>query len=684
MESKSGTVEAVLNGLRITLDSRTGGILRLDYAGPGKMLQARSDTAGIVDLAYPVKDFEPLRLAPRFSQGARIEKSKDEVVISWDKLGASRDCFPVEGDVSATVRLKAAPDGRSIIMTCEISNRSKNAVRQVIFPDLAGLLPFAGREKTLFRTGGFASLPFLDLAPNEDKESQCYMTDPAAYSVEYNAGGMFNPMFVNWLDLGGLKGGISLFPKRWGWDPQPPVRLHLSEVDESLRLLYRHDVTIGPGETWKSMEFVLTPHDHGWAKGIEPYRDWVKAHYRREWPVPKRVREGLGYRTTWMCESQPHDPKDVIFRFSDLPKLAKESKEHGIDEMVLWGWAKAFELPIPPPFPHLGTEQEMADAVRDCAKIGVNVAPFISVCQATAEQAPKYGLRVTDNNGWTYHTELIPRWNPPYATTFACVGIPVTNELWRKDVLASCRKLVDMGVHSLGWDQYFTTNKDSNLHSLTSEIRAYAKQHDPESTFCSEELWNLDTDSAYLDYTWDWGGYRDCRAFTSAFPAPRINSCVSSSGLIVKKCFADNLYMNVMPRRKGSINGSDYIANQPELSKALKQCAGLRRQFLPYFTDGVLIGDCILAEECPGTHVTAYVLPDRVLMIIINQGSKRRIGVRCDIAPWLKSASGRYRIKCYGENGGLISETPITGGQWKGETGELQPNELALYEFLPG
>ena len=153
-------------------------------------------------------------------------------------------------------------------MTCEIENNSKNDVRQVIFPDFAGLLPFCGKDRTLFRTGGFASLPFLELAPNEGTTSTQYMVDYAAYQVEYKAGGMFNPMFVRWMDLGGLAGGLSLFPKRWGWDPQVTVRLHLSETDDSLRLLCLHDATIKPGGRWESGEFVLTPHDHGWAKGI--------------------------------------------------------------------------------------------------------------------------------------------------------------------------------------------------------------------------------------------------------------------------------------------------------------------------------------------------------------------------------------------------------------------------------
>ena len=37
-----------------------------------------------------------------------------------------------------------------------MENHSDNAVRQVLFPDLLGLLPFAGADETEFATGGRA------------------------------------------------------------------------------------------------------------------------------------------------------------------------------------------------------------------------------------------------------------------------------------------------------------------------------------------------------------------------------------------------------------------------------------------------------------------------------------------------------------------------------------------------
>lgn len=674
-------VKASLNGLELQIDSHTGGIVRMEYAGVGLMLDCGVERAGAIDLAYPTPAFEALRLASRYSAGARVTKTDSAVVIYWDKLGLSRAKFDRFGDVSATVRLAAAEDGRSVIMSCDVTNNSTNSVRQVVFPDLAGLLPFAGADKTLFKCAGFASTPFIDLRMDEWRLSTQYMVDAACSTARYQAGGLFQPMIARWLDFGSLSGGFSLFPKRWGWDPQVEVMLQLSEVEDKLRMLCLHDVMIKPGEKWESGQFVLTPHTSGWAKGIEPFRDWARSHIKRDFAVPRHVRNGLGYRTVWMCQTNPEDPLDAIFTFKDLPKLARECKENGLDEMVIWAWCQGFTLPLPGPFPHLGSERDLTEAVRQCKQIGVNVAPFISVIQANPATAPRYGAQVTSNNGWTYHTELIPRWNPPYATAYSCVQVGPLNPKWQQDVLDSCKHLVDIGIASLSWDQYWSTkDPPPNMNTLSEQIRAYSRQRDPESTFSGEELWNFEIDSAYLDYTWNWGGYRDIRPLTSVFPAPRVNCCISQSPLSVKNAFADNMYLNIFPRKHESVNGSDYIANYPEMSKALKQCAALRKRFLKHFTDGTLIGECILTQPSPA-HVSAYVLPESMLVIVVNQQGQPPANLACDLAPWLPSKSGRYVVKFYGEDGILKATTKLPGGAWNPETGALKPGELAVYEI---
>ena len=387
-----GVVKANLNGLEFVFDAESGSILSMSYPGTGILLQTTPDSAGMVDLAYPVKEFEPLRLASRFSKNAQITKSKGMVTIHWAELGASRSFTQFQGKVSATVTLKEDTDGKSISMSCKIENESDHAVPQVVFPDFSGFVPFCGIEGTEFRTGGAAIKPFVDMVVKEHDNFYAINESTRWYHYGFVLDG--KNLVIKWMDIGGLRGGLSIFSKDWGTNKgyDEGVFLKLSETTHKLRYMHTLYTDIAPNTSWQSAEFILTPHHKGWAKGIIPYRLWAKQHIKPLYPLPDHIRDGLGYRTIWMKNFYPEDPEGVNFKFSDLPKVARESKEHGLDEIVLWGWYENLKLPLPAPYRFLGTEQDMANAVAECKKIGVNVAPFITVIRGGAETVYKYGL----------------------------------------------------------------------------------------------------------------------------------------------------------------------------------------------------------------------------------------------------------------------------------------------------
>ncbi len=668
------TRAVTLNGLRITLDNRTGAIRRLEYPGPGTLLEADAKEAGLVDAAYPLEAFEPLRLSARNAIGAKIEEEPNRVVIRAS-LGPSRSQFRVEGEVMAVATLRAHEDGHSILLSCEIENRSPRPLRQVVFPELRGLLPTAGPDNTIFKTCGFGSAPFRELLTPE--ADQWYANNNS--TIEHKSGGMFHSMWARWMDLGGLNGGVSLFPLRWGWDRQTTTVLQLQQSTQRLRLLCLNPEEVAPGQKWSSGEWLLTPHKSGWAKGIEPYREWVRSRVQRRYTMPRHIREGLGYRTVWMCQNQPGDPGDAVWRFTDLPDLAREARAHGLVELVLWAWQPAFDASLPAPFPHLGSEQEMIEAARECRSIGVPITPFISVLQANPKTAGRYGLRVTDNNGWTYHTEMLPRWNPPYATGLSCVQVGPANQAWQDEVAQACRCWADRGFASISWDQYWTSADKPSMQDLTRRIRDYARQRDPESSFSGEELWNVEIDCEWLDYTWNWGAYRDCQAFVNAFPAPRPNVNIHRSVAEARFAFMDNLFLNVWPAKPDNINGSERISAVSSLSETLKTCARLRRQFLPFFTEGVLIGNCLLTEPAPGVRVSAYVLPDRVLAIVLNQGAERSLKFRYDLEPWIPK-SGAVAMTRYAEDGKAVESRSLRRSGLL-QTVRMKPLEMTVYEF---
>src|SRR4029079_9210130 len=112
-----------------------------------------------------------------------------------------------------------------------------------------------------------------------------------------------------------------------------------------------------------------------------------------------------------------------------------------------------------------------------------------------------------------------------------------------------------------------------------------------------------------------------------------------------------------------SANASDWIKNYPDMSGALQQCAVLKKQLLPHFTDGTFIGDRSLAEPCPAAHVAAYVRPQQALVVVINEGVSRKISLSGELSQWLGDGSTR-KIKCFNADGHMVSEKMASRSLW--------------------
>lgn len=684
------SVSAEVNGLHLTLDSETGGLLGLEYAGT-QFLRAATGAASLLDAAYPGYGFEPLRLGVKHSKGARVDRKDGGLIITWDALGMSRD-FHTEGAVKATVSVRPADDGRSVALTASVNNQSPIAIRQVLFPDLAGLQPFAGEDGTELRTCGSVKKPFRELKLSED-EGRWYAS--RRNWMELTSGAYDKSMAARWMDLGCLKGGISLFPKVWSWGPlndrgEPSayrVLLHLSQLDGTLRLMCEHKVTIAPGATWTSPEYILTPHEYGWAKGIEPFRTWVAENVKRPYPLPQHLRESLGYRTVWMAQqyasADPAEPT-VVWRFRDLPGIAEECRDHGIREMVLWLW-QPWEIPKEPS-PELGTTEEFEHAIMQCRTNGVNVSLFVSVMTMLNPVPFQYGWNDASEY-WGYHTDFIPMLRPYYGSASRGSFADQTHPQWQEDITSSLLRMVARGWTSITWDQALYVTAEPNIASIFAKVRAAAKEKDIDSTFAAENLNNIDLDSRWLDYTWNWALFHedlDWRALVNAYPTPRFNVNVGTSPVAAKRLFMDHLYLNVLPSKPESINGSARIQDHPELSQALKTCARLHAKFRKYFEDGLVIGDCFMSEPCVGARATGYLREDGLLIVAMNTEKEAHpLSIPCDVGPWLSSPSGHYSVCPYNEEGSARDSRTELTASWQETTAILNPGEFALFEILP-
>ncbi len=614
------------------------------------------------------------------------------MTIEWRALGASRPNLPLpSGSVRARVTIRAADDKRSVILSAHVENESDAPIQQILFPDLWGLKPFAGTEDTHLRLARKQVQPFAQ-PPGDPLAAAAWYArgdgvgaSPMAWK-EYPAGSYYNDNSLRWLDYGSWNGGLSVFQKKWGTYDWPNVLTHRTESDPmSLRLVWEHRQTIAPHASWDSGEFWLTPHAGGWAKGIEPYRLYVHS-VNPPRTLPVHVREDLGFQTIWMIQTAEADPKKAAFRFTDLPKVAADARRYGIHEIVPWGWNTYSVLPIPVR-PELGTVDELLQSVRESSQLGVNIAPFISITIVHNSHAARYGLKPA-NEDWTYHDELIPMFRPYYTKFWNGVEVDSNSVQWQHDVSDALGQWIDRGLTSFSWDVFkihpANDGKRPPLLTLMDDVRKRARARDPQSTFSGESSTHLELDTQILDYLWNWTDYEDAAPITSVLSAPRLDCNVERSALVVAKCFADNLYINAMPRRPDTPNGTSLISDQPVLGAALANAAQLRKQFLPYFITGTLIGDSVQSAATNG-FVRAYQLPDRLLVIVLNDREKAApVVVRSDLSLWLPSAAS-YKVVSYDGHGKQLGEgTAASPQRWSANTAQLEPGEMAFFEISTG
>jgi len=669
-----------LNGLDIGVDCQTGSVIRLASSATGVILDGAPESAGLLEVAYPVDSFAPMRLSTRFSTAVVAQHGK-EVMIKWDKLGASRGGVGLPpGQVSAQVIIKAADDGRSVSLQCRLENKSSNPIPQVLFPDLWGLKPFAGVSQTQLRFARGVVQPFQVPFRAPDSSPPFYAENGWQ---EYPAGGYYNLNALRWLDYGSLRGGLSVFQKKWGTPDAPNVLTWRSEAEPmSLRLIWEHKTTLEPGETWESGEFWLTPHAGGWAKGIEAFREYVKK-VSPATALPPHVRDGSGFQTIWMTLEPETDPAKVPFRFADIPRVAADASAHGINELNLWFPVKDATLPLAI-HTELGSFDELLAGVRKARQFGVNVAPFISIHYLVNSCLGRYGVK-PGNEDWNFHTELIPQFRPYYLNKWYGGWVDSGNKLWQQDVLDNLSDWIDRGITSVSWDQFsWNPVKDEkpDLVSLIEKVRSRARAKDPESTFSAESLMagGFEYDGEVVDYTWDWVDYVDAGPLLNVLQAPRLNCNVEDSPLVVKKAFSEDLYLNVMPKKPDRPNGTALINEKPALAAALKQVASLRKLFLPYFTHGTHLGESILSEP-PSAFVRGYQLGDKLLIIILNDHSAAEyVTVHSDLPSWFPSAASCH-VKYYDGSGELLETTERECAHWYGTTRRLEPSELSFLEI---
>src|SRR3989339_418239 len=234
-----------LNGLSIILDENTGNILQIAYPEVGVFVDTPPESAGFIDLAHIVGD-SAKRATTRHAPAKITQPEANTITITWENLVYENNEH-INGGIGAQVNIQKAPDDRSVIFHCTVTNNTQYPIGQAFFPDMWGLT----EKNTLTATKGKWN-PFAKTYPNT--KAPDYTTDDGWCRVD---------LMLRWLDLGNYSGGLSMFQKKWQTVEPFGITAFLQrqgEDNSKPRLCIEQKITIDPGETWDSGQFWFTGH----------------------------------------------------------------------------------------------------------------------------------------------------------------------------------------------------------------------------------------------------------------------------------------------------------------------------------------------------------------------------------------------------------------------------------------
>lgn len=684
-----------IRGGAVELDTTSGALVAAHLGGKAPLADrdafSHPGTSGLVRIALPREDY-PSHFVETGTHGPpEVERHGTGLRLTYRRLESAHAAVPIRVEVDLD------PCDEGLVLRARVHNGTAQHVPQVAFPQLLGLAPVGGPDRTRLRMSRGTVHPLTQLTLRPDDATLLELPLQAYYGY-----GAFE-LSMKWFDYGDTDGGLTLYSR----DPRYRAQGLLVDRPDRLRddidLRWLHYPSIAPGETWESGDFVLMLHEGDWHAGARAFREFAAAAY--PYDAPQSIREALGFRTVWPAiRNAP-----PTFTLEDLPSYAEEIADPslGLAELCVWHWWRKNGLPVILD-PRLGTEEDLKKAIARCGELGVPVSLFVShrLLRDTDETPPEWrhlnaaGQPVQDD--WTYGRDYLPRWHVPFGGTHAMMRGSALAEGWRDAALAQYDHFLSLGASSICFDQFwswfepdhnpaFAGHSDEEGDALLDfgrRAHALVRRHHPDGTFSGE----MPTEQKVpiLDYTWEWRNaveLEDDAPFRVVFPHVRLNANVNEHPRGALLAFADGGFINVMPGQMHSFR----LADCPELVATLRGLAAVRRRFLPYFCEGDYLHTEGLTQA--GCHARAYTHDGNVLVVVLNPtDAPAQATVWVDPTAW-GGRSGRRERTVVGLDGAVVASGDIlasgNGGlsgeaELRGElvfSGTLQADELRVVEL---
>ncbi|MFD1675259.1 DUF6259 domain-containing protein [Alicyclobacillus fodiniaquatilis] len=603
----------------IEFDEQHGNIVALGDVSRGISLVRETRLAENFRILLPLAHWRGHYISGKDQMLSSYELTEDECMLVWDTLTSREGNFPIR----VTLRVKLQSE--TFTFSLSVENNSEFIVEETIYPAIGGLANFEESDDWMLHAADWGG---------KGREWTAFKTFPGTYLGPENPVWIKNYESLPWIDLydakrsRGVYIGVhdktprhsaayaQLFPginsrakqreSRW---PKP---VDMPGTPIGMMLGWSTFPFLQPGETLQGAPIVVHFHDGTWREGADFFRQWFDNTVLKTKPARTWLTDEDAWQSTII--SYPED--SIMYRFSDLPKLAEAALHAGIHVLQIDGWdVGGIDRGYPQyePDPRLGTWDDLADAIRTCQEMGVRVLLFANLQWANIEtewfqnELKNYAVQdprgfAKNSMGWEYHTTL--------GLTANCesrmVVMNPAHSAFQDIILRQLEHIVKLGADGIqldkmgtGGDGGFHANidyhpdfadcrdrslKESVLETVV-KYRDLALKARPDFAIASESHWDRLTPFVEASYARFFDGDH-LPTFRYAFPNFRQTCCITgpTDFELVNLAIQYGYILNIEGR---CLHGN--IDDMPILLPYVKEVLQLRRRHKDVLWDSQLI-----------------------------------------------------------------------------------------------
>lgn len=503
--------------IRINFNENTGAITGLYNKMTGWQAIAQPKLAAVIKLLVPVDGHRNNKI---LSENQRLHSlvitAGRHALLTWEKVSGDKS-----GELDINIALQITLKDQEVHFEMEVDNKSGHCIEEVWYPCFGGLREPNGEPAfeslTMDMCGGFHRTLMGDGFP---QTCGYWGTDYPTFIKTFGSEVAQAPFLVLTNNKQGLYIGMHeeeqnivsfVHELRPGYTDSKHSRVPKTDevggkpagyVVSAAQLPF-----IQPDEKMKLAPIVARLFEGTWHTGLEPYIRWRKQWYS-QMPQPAWLND----IDCWLTLHINSPEGCCRYRYIELPEIAREAREKGVQILQLIGWARDGQdgaEPYQDTDNRLGTAEELKKAIKDMEEIGIRVllmCKFKWADQAIGEfneEILPHTLKDMYGNyvqfpGYAYQT-LTQQLSG--ASRRCGAGLCHSSEAYRKLALREFAKIIDLEPSGILYDELMNDRLlcfdrshnhrwgESNLKGsmkLAEEFHELAVNKNPEFLFAGE------------------------------------------------------------------------------------------------------------------------------------------------------------------------------------------------------